>query len=241
MSRVPDDLFAFLEIARAAPRMSELDVAFARLIGAWGFDHWTTMPIATGALSAVRPFEIVLGRPSKTWSTQYREKNYFPRDAAIRALLNTNEPIWWSTFSRAGRLTKEERRLFSEAREHGIGEGLSAPLRLANNAVWVCALTGPGATPHWEVSDAARLAAERYLLRALELREAAPRPSEADVTQGQLAIIQMLADGLNLKETAQAMGRSPRTIYNQIHMAKRRLRVKTVPELIRRVTRAGLL
>jgi DNA-binding CsgD family transcriptional regulator len=241
MARLQDDLFAFLEYARGASHAADLDNAFANLIGDWGFTHWTTMPIATGAMSAVRPFEVVFGRPSATWSEEYKEKNYFPRDAAIRALLQSNEPIWWSAFAKAPRLTKDERRLFAEARNHGVMEGLSTPLRLANHAVWVTALTGRDAKPHWMVSDAARVASERYLLRALELRAAPARGAAATLTEGQMEIIRLLAEGLNLKEAAHALGRSPRTIYNQMHLAKHRLRAKNIPELIRRAARAGLL
>lgn len=242
MARVPVDLFDFLAVARAAPTMGDLDNAFARLIGGWGFDRWTTIPIASGALSPVRPFEVVFGRPSKRWSKHYRKNNYFLRDAAIRALMRSNESIWWNAFSRGAPLTPEERKLFAEAREFGVAEGLSAPLRLANNSVWVCALTGANPDPNWEVGDAARFAGERYLLRALDLRESVLRPARsAPVTSGQLDILRLLADGLSQKEAAQALGLSPRTVYNQIGAARARLGVKSVPELIRKVIKAGAL
>lgn len=242
MACVSADLFDFLGVARTAPSMLDLDNAFARLIGSWGFDRWTTIPIASGALAPVRPFEVVFGRPSKRWSSHYRKNNYFLRDAAIRTLLRSNESIWWNAFARGAPLTPEERKLFAEAREFGVAEGLSAPLRLANNSVWVCALTGAHSSPNWEVGDAARFAAERYLLRALDLREATPRTGRAPlVTPGQMGILRLLADGLSQKQAAQALGISPRTVYNQIGAARQRLGVKTVPELIRKVTRAGAL
>jgi DNA-binding CsgD family transcriptional regulator len=242
LARVPDDLFAFLAAARAASSMVELDGAFARLIQGWGFDNWTTMPIASGALAPVRPFEVVFGNPSKEWSKRYREKNYFRRDAAIRALMQSNEGIWWNAFGRNGRLAPEERRLFVEARAHGIAEGLSTPLRLANNSVWVSALTGQHSRPNWQIADAARLAAERYLLKALALRaDTLPTPRKAALTDAQLGIVRLLAEGLNQKETALRLKISPRTVYNQLYLARQRLGAKTVSELVRRVTRAGLV
>lgn len=242
MARVPDDLFTFLALARVAPSMVELDSAFARLIQSWGFDSWTTMPIASGAMAPVRPFEVIFGRPSKDWSKRYREKNYFRRDAAIRSLLHSNEGIWWNAFGRNNRLAPEERRLFAEARACGIAEGLSIPLRLANNAVWVSALTGQQPRPNWQVADAARLAAERYLVKALALRaDTLPAPRMVDLTAGQLEIVRLLAEGLNQKEAAQRLKISPRTVYNQLHLARQRLDVKSVSELVRRATRAGLV
>ena len=161
MSGISDGLFTFLASARTASSMQALDNSFSRLIQTWGFERWTAMPIGSAALSPVRPFEIVFGRPSRDWSVRYREQNYARHDAALRALLQSNEAIWWTSFARSERLSIEERRLFDEARAFGVREGLSAPIRMANQSVWVCALTGEHAEPHWEIADAARFAAER--------------------------------------------------------------------------------
>jgi LuxR family transcriptional regulator, activator of conjugal transfer of Ti plasmids len=242
VSSIATPLFDFLSAARSAASMVELDAQFANLIDDWGFDRWTTTPIGTGGLSNVRPFDIVFGRPSRDWSSRYRERNYFLHDAAVRTLLQSNEALWWTEFSRVARLSGEERRLFDEAREFGIGEGLSTPIRLANHSVWVCALTGPNAKQSLEIQDAARAASERYLLRALTLRDMNnATESDAPVTKAQMEIIRLLARGLNLKESAQALHLAPSTVYNQIATAKYRMGVKTVGELVRRMAEAGRL
>ena len=147
------------------------------------------MPIASPSLGPVRPFEIVFGRGSPQWSKHYRDKNYYLQDAAIRTLQNSNDAIWWTSFGRSTRLSPEERRLFDEARAFGVAEGLSAPIRLADHSVWVCALTGRHAKPHEQLTDAARFAAERYLLTALKFR-APDKPGQraARVTPAQMDI-----------------------------------------------------
>lgn len=242
MSSCSDELFTFLASARVVSSMPELDNTFSRLIQGWGFDRWTAMPIGTPSMSPVRPFDIVFGRPSREWSVRYREQNYSRHDAALRTLLQSNEAIWWTSFARSARLSPDERRLFDESREFGVGEGLSAPVRMANQSVWVCAFTGPHAEPHWEITDAARFAAERYLIKALELRE----PDEAfgapaAITPAQMEIVRLLARGLNLKQCAHALKLSPSTVYNQIAAAKHRMAVKTVAELLRKITADGKL
>lgn len=242
MSTVSNDLFAFLASARSASSLPDLDNEFAKLIGAWGFDRWTAMPIASPSMNPVRPFEIVFGRPSRRWSVRYREQNYARQDAALRTLMQSNDAIWWSSFARSTRLSAGERRLFDEAREFGVAEGLSAPIRLADQTVWVCALTGPHAEPHWEIADAGRFAAERYVRMALMLRQ--PEPAEAAigaVTPAQLEIIGLLARGHTLKQSAQILGLAPSTVYNQIAAAKQRLMVRTVPELLSKITATGRL
>ena len=242
MSQPSADLFAFLANARETRSMSELDNAFAKLIQDWGFDRWTTMPIASPSLGPVRPFKIVFGRGSDRWRKHYIEKNYYLHDAAIRTLQQSNEAIWWTSFGRTARLSSQERRLFDEARAFGVVEGLSAPIRLADQSVWVCALTGRHAKPHREVTDAARFAAERYLLTALRFRAPEERGrGGALVTPGQMEIVRLLVRGLNLKQSAQALGLSPSTVYNQMADARRRMAVKTVPELLRRMSAAGKL
>jgi DNA-binding CsgD family transcriptional regulator len=240
MSSFSDDLFTFLASARAVSSMPELDNAFATLINRWGFDRWTAMPIGSPSMSPVRPFEIIFGRPSREWSVRYREQNYSRHDAALRTLLHSNDAIWWSTFARGSKLSTEERRLFDESREFGVGEGLSAPVRIADQSVWVCALTGTQPERHWEIADAARFAAERYVLKALELREPDVDASpHAPITPAQIEIVRLLARGQNLKQAAHTLKLSPSTVYNQIASAKHRMSVKTVPELLRRITESG--
>ena len=242
MSTLSDDLFGFLAAARAAKSLPDLDNSFAKLIGCWGFDRWTTLPIASPARGPVRPFEVVFGRGSRAWSARYREKKYFMHDAALRALHRSNEAIWWTKFARTARLSPDERRLFDEARAFGVGEGLSAPIRLADQSVWACAMTGPDVRPHPEVTDAARFAAEGYLISALGFHDVgivgAGSPA---VTPAQIEIVRMLARGMNLKQSAQALRRSPSTVYNQIADAKSRMAVKTVAELLQRVSAGGML
>lgn len=239
---VAENLFDFLAEARTAPTLGALDGQFSWLIRSWGFERWTAIPIAAGGDAPVRPFEMVLGRPSRSWSVRYREQNYFQHDAVVRTLLRSNDPVWWTAFPRTARLSPKERLLFDEAREHGIAEGLSAPIRLADRSVWACALTGSDARPRTDIADAARIAAERYILRALELRAPrAHRPKAPGVTERELEIIRLVGRGLNLKQAAHVLERSPSTVYNQIAAAKERLGVRTVSELVRWITETGRL
>ena len=242
MSTISVDLFSFFADARETRSMPELDGTFTALIATWGFDRWTTMPIASPSLGPVKPFEIVFGRGSHQWREHYVAENYFRHDAAIRILQHSNDAIWWTTFALSARLSPDERRLFEEARAFGVAEGLSAPIRLADHSVWVCALTGLDATPHREITDAARFAAERYLLTALKFRGSERLGfHEASITTAQMDIIRLLARGLNLKASAKALGLAPSTVYNQIADAKRRMSVKSVGELLRGMTAAGKL
>jgi LuxR family transcriptional regulator, quorum-sensing system regulator BjaR1 len=230
-------LFEFLDDARDAVSMTSLDTAFSKLISEWGFDRWTATPISSAVRSSVKPFEIVFGKPSKEWSARYRERGYFRHDAVLSHLMRTNDAVWWTRFSKEARLSHEERMLFDESREFGVAEGLTAPVRLPDGSVWVCALTGEDPNPRHDVADAARYAAERYILQALELR----RPIQQElrglsVTPGQAEIIELLARGHTLREAASALGIRPSTAYNQIADAKRRVMVKTTAELVHKTS-----
>lgn len=131
--------------------------------------------------------------------------------------------------------------LFEESRAFGVAEGLSAPIRLADGSIWVCALTGEHPAPRHDVADAVRFAAERYITQALELR----RPVESDirglqVTAGQAQIIELLSRGHTLRQAADALGIRPSTAYNQIADAKRRVMVKTTAELVHKTSGRSL-
>jgi DNA-binding CsgD family transcriptional regulator len=240
---VADDVFRFLEDVRHLDSHADVDAAFSRLIERWGFDRWTATPIMSPARSAIRPLEIVLGRPSREWSGHYREKGYFRHDAVVKHITQNSDAVWWSKFSREMRLSHEEKMLFDEAREHGVGEGLTAPVRLADGSIWACALTGSSAAPAPFIADAARFAAERYILTALGLRQRAmPLLRGTPLTPGQTEIVELLARGLTLRQAAAALNIRPRTAYNQVADAKRRAMVKTTTELVHQASgsaRAG--
>lgn len=226
-------LFAFLGEARSASTMAMLDAFFSNLVDDWGFDRWTATPISSAARGSVRPFEIVFGKPSRNWSTHYRERGYFRHDAVLSHLMRSTEAVWWTRFSGEARLSHEERLLFDESRVFGVAEGLSAPVRLPDGSVWVCALTGEHPNPRTDVADAARFAAERYILQAMELRPPMePEIRSLNVTAGQAQLIELLSRGHTLREAADALGIRPSTAYNQIADAKRRVMVKTTPELV---------
>jgi DNA-binding CsgD family transcriptional regulator len=233
-------LFAFLEEARGAPTMAMLDALFSNLVDDWGFDRWTATPISSAVRGTVRPFEIVFGKPSRTWSVHYRERGYFRHDAVLSHLMRSTEAVWWRRFSKETRLTHEERLLFEESRAFGVAEGLSAPVRLPDGSVWVCALTGEHPDPRPDVADAARFAAERYILQAMALRRPAePETRGLNVTAGQAQLIDLLSRGHTLREAADALGIRPSTAYNQIADAKRRVMVKTTPELVHKTSVGG--
>ncbi len=237
---VAEKVFGFIEDARVLNSLTTLDAAFFQLIRDWGFDRWTATPILSPVRGAMRPLEVVLGRPSREWSGRYRENGYFRHDAVISHIATSSDAVWWSTFSRERRLSHEEKMLFEEAREHGVGEGLTAPVRLADGSIWVCALTGLLAKPAPRVADGARFAAERYILRALELRQIAePAQVGASITPSQAEIVELLARGLKLHQAAQALNIRPSTAYNQIADAKRRAMVKTTAELVHKMSGKG--
>lgn len=232
-------LFQFLAEARTATSLATLDALFARLVGEWGFERWTATPITATPRSGFRPFEIVLGKPSREWSARYLERGYFRHDAVLGQLVRSSDAVWWTQFSKEARLSHEERMLFTESRAFGVVEGLSAPIRLPDGSVWVCALTGdtPDLKPRDDIADAARFAGERYILKAMEQR----RPVEQEVrglsiTAGQAEIIELLARGLTLRQAADALGIRPSTAYNQIADAKRRARVRTTAELVHKAS-----
>ena len=230
---VADEVFRFLDEARDIESQFALDAAFFRVISRWGFDRWTVTPVHTPSRSAFRPFEIVFGKPSKEWSARYRQNGYAKHDAVLNYVTHNSDAVWWSLFSRDRRLSHEEKMLFAEARECGVGEGLTAPVRLHDGSIWVCALTGPSAQPAPHIPDAARLIGERYVLSSLELRNSdQPVPRAALITAGQAEIIRLVARGATLREVARTLNLSPSTVYNQVADAKRRATVKTTSELV---------
>jgi len=103
--------------------------------------------------------------------------------------------------------------LFEGSRALGVAERLSAPVRLPDGSVWVCALTGEQPNPRRHVADAARFAAERYIMPVRRLRRPAHREIRgAPFTAGQVQIIELLSPGRTLRQAADSPGTLPSTV-----------------------------
>jgi two-component system nitrate/nitrite response regulator NarL len=64
---------------------------------------------------------------------------------------------------------------------------------------------------------------------------------EVPITAHKIKLVQMLANGYNTREIAQALGNSYKTIETHFHQLKEKLGVRTAAELVACFFRAGLV
>lgn len=221
--------------------IAELDAKFQSLVALWGFERWGAVPVIGPRGGAIDPISLALGTPSSEWRAHYSENAYHRHDAVIQALRDCEDPIWWTEFVKKRPLTAVQRRIFDEAREHGIAEGLSIATGFVDGSVWICALTGLKAKPHQEITVIARAATDVYLRRARSIRRPITVTPRSYLTHRQLEIVRLLSRGASAEAAAGALSIKPRTVYNQIGIAKERLEVRTQSELISRAYELGLI
>lgn len=234
MPRLFDARFgAFLEKARSAPNLDELDSSFGELISEWGFRNFHVAPLGReDGETAFARRAVRFGQPVQGWGAHYMGCAYWRHDSLVGELHRGDEGIWWSDHAKRD-LSSIEKHMFGDARSMGIGEGLSIPVRLADGELWVCQLTTDELEPRWDVAEGAFLAANRYLYRALKLARDTDVMLEGDpLTRQQWKIIGFLEQDLPLTDVAKAMKLKPSTVYNHVAGAKERLNVNTLPALL---------
>lgn len=239
MSSLFKDLEEFVGSSPECRTMAELDGAFARFVEASGFRHFSAVHV--NAPRTESDDVVYIGRPNPTWGARYLEMNYARNDAAIRHLRTSDAPIWWNEFAGRGELERDELRLFGEAKECGIAEGISTAVRLADGPLLMCALTGMEAEPRWDLAPVFRFAAMHYVMVANTLSRPGAKRGRDLFTPCQRRILSLAEEGNTLQQVAEILGKSPSTIYNQIAHAKERTGARTLSELQRllELERAG--
>jgi DNA-binding CsgD family transcriptional regulator len=242
MGLVSQDYWDELETLAEATSIRTLDQCFRRVVEPWGFSRWTAMQIAGARRGPVEPFDQALGKSSAEWTEHYRDNKYYEVDAVLQLLKDSDDPVWWSEMANAPGLSPTQRRIFLEAREFGLQEGLTAPVSFVNGSVWICAITGSDAQPASDVRFAAHQAMNVYIRRARQIRRPDAPSKEKDLlTRQQIRIVALMARGANAKAAAEQLGIKAKTVYHQIQFAKQRLQVRTATELVARAWELGLI
>jgi len=113
--------------------VASLEAAFSKALWDLGFREWAYQVIRTDALPDEKP--LILTTFSDAWYNHYIDSGYHRVDPVILNGPNQVAPFTWSAMSFGVDPSPEQRRLFAEAAEFGVGEGVGIPIHGARGAL----------------------------------------------------------------------------------------------------------
>ncbi|MBL4791300.1 MAG: LuxR family transcriptional regulator [Kordiimonadaceae bacterium] len=122
--------FDLLENAKSEEGLHQATVLF---LTKWRIEYFTLLTIGLDKSNAIRH---PLGSFDHSWPLHYVRRNFRSRDAVLRHALsqdNDMRPVRWSDI--APSMSLEEATVLSEAKEHGLGDGIIFSILNANGSV----------------------------------------------------------------------------------------------------------
>jgi LuxR family quorum sensing-dependent transcriptional regulator len=178
------------------------------------------------------------------WFEHYLANNYVHADPVINLCRMQDGAFVWSEALRNQDLGRCARRIMNEAKEFTINDGYSVPLHTADGSQGIVTFGADKV----DLSKSARgtlhvMAIYAHnALRGMAVQKAHMRDtSTLRVTAREREIIQWCAAGKTAVEVAGILGRSHRTIQNEILNVQRKLNVVNAAQMIAESFRVGIL
>lgn len=170
---------------------------------------------------------VVQGKFEPNWSTRYVQENYASASLIARELLHRSEPYSWADVLGSRAEDGEQDRIFAEAREHGLRDGLFMPVRWTDRSYAAVVTAGR----HTQLSDPLnRMMAEVISAHyAHECRRLVVPPNavSAILSPRQRDCLSWVRHGKSSTDIADLLGISAQTVEEHIAAASRKLGVRT--------------
>ncbi|MDR3440143.1 autoinducer binding domain-containing protein [Telmatospirillum sp.] len=101
-----------------------------RTIGHLGYKYFTYhIAHAMGIQATADRLPHILSTYPKPWVRHYFSEGYLNDDPVVSELLQRSDPFVWSEIALPDDLSRRQKRLFDEARDAGIANGITIPIR----------------------------------------------------------------------------------------------------------------
>lgn len=185
----------------------------------------------------------ILSNYPEVWQQRYLDEFYVSVDPVMLGARLKPDPFAWSNPT-AGRLTKRQRKFFSEAAEFGIQSGISIPIRsgFGQTAMLTLASSDHDYAESRSMTPAFAAAAVGQIHARLDILELKPRLHvPVELTPGQLTCLRWNAEGKTADDIADIEKTSPHNVRFHLKGAKRALGASTLTQAARIATMLGLI
>jgi DNA-binding CsgD family transcriptional regulator len=216
--------FEVIADIQEASSLAVLQDSMTAVVGELGYSYFAVGRFYDAARKPA--VEMLCGHYQAAWAAHYREQNYAEVSPMSRALLQRRVPYSWSDFLE-GCQDPLQIRISDEAREHGLGDGVYIPGRLADGGYAAAVFSGSSPLLHDPLARTITEVlggyyfreAQRLLSRApLDVRHLSPRQRDC---------LYWVREGKSSAAIGIILGISAHTVDDHIREACRKLRVQT--------------
>lgn len=222
----------FIRRVRDFSDADELTSAFMGEAGLFGIEHISMSGLL--ARDSIHEGNLLANNWPDEWYTRYKDQRYQLIDPLIDAAFSRTRPFTWAEALAGRALDKRQQRLFGEAGETGIREGIVFPVLGHFGYVALISLTGSKVEISLEDRSALSIVAMHYHDRLRELVgfSADEAGRVADLSPREIEILRWAAAGKSNWEIGQILGISRNTVATHISRAKSKFGVSTRTQTI---------
>lgn len=230
--------FEYIDSLESLSDPAAIQEAFAAALGRLGITNFALLQVSPdpGAMSR----NIIDERMPQGWKQRYFEQGYAAHDPCVSEVMTNLEPFLWSeAFARSQR-DRIQRRIFDEAADFNLNEGMCIPIYGPRRYVAFATLAGmqidvaPG-------SRAALHVMALYTHNKLLNLASSPRPNQPNLTRREAECLRWVAQGKSDWEIGEILSISERTAHWYIECAKRKLGVATRVQAAMRAFADGMI
>lgn len=235
-------MFDFLSEAAGAKNKENIVAPLYKAARHFGFDWFAISGVPLPG-ERIDPYVMLNAWPQE-WYERYLMNNYVHVDPVIYLCKMQDSPFVWSEALANHELSRPARRVMNEARQFALNDGFSVPLHTAGGFQGIVTF----GAKRVDLSIPARISLHTlsiYAYNTLRMmtaqKTAVPNNCQFRTTAREREIIQWCAAGKTASEIAEILGRSHRTIQNQILKIQRKLNVVNTAQMIAESFRSGTL
>jgi len=225
--------------------MAQLEHLFSHALAELGFHRWAYQIVHADTIPDEEP--LIITTYPEEWHAHYAASGYHLIDPVVRLGPRQIAPFRWSALSFGIEPTPDQQRMFDEAAEFGVAEGLGIPIHGANGALAMASMVSDE-----DAHMLAKLMVESGLelhLIALAFHNAA-RDLRALGRHGQSRVrlsarerecLLWYAKGKTMWEIAEILHLSWRTVEYYMENARAKLGTANSKETVLRATMHGII
>jgi LuxR family transcriptional regulator, quorum-sensing system regulator BjaR1 len=220
--------FEYIEALKTMTDPGQIRRAFEAKLAEIGITNFALVEYSR--ISSTFERGIIEDRMPAEWKQRYLEQKYVERDPIMIEAMNSAEPFLWSEVHAKCRHEKKQKRLFEEASEFKLNEGISVPIFGPKGYAALMTLAGAQVDVQQRTRVLVHMMAlytHNHLVRVIRASQIARSFEHRPLTRREVECLRWAADGKSDWEIGEILRISETVAHEYIENAKRKLGVAT--------------
>jgi LuxR family transcriptional activator of conjugal transfer of Ti plasmids len=216
----------FMQAGFAAANMREMQAAFGKSVGRFGFDKFSFVHALGPNRSFIVP-EMKFGHQHDRWYRRYAEQNYYQDDPSLKRLLCDPTPFAWSDMP-LNTLTKPEQRVRLGAADAGALNAFVVPIEGPQRELFVVRMTTPEKTFDTQARQTLYTLGVLYSSIGLnKFKKPNQRFGLSPLTFREAECLRWASEGKSDWDISEILGISQHTVHEHLERSKAKLKART--------------